>query len=364
MKKFISVLTLAFCLTSAFFVSLAEEEVKSEAKSENTAEIVDYASKTYDEKLEKLKIYGIINCYEDGNFYPEKEVTRAEFCKMLALIAGCDDKTDDVNPMSYFSDVTLYHWANRYVNFCYENGFVNGKIAPEPVYGETKLSDGAYCEKEIVGYSNLGVTKFDPDSTVTYFEMYKMVLNATGYETKAQALGGYPQGYVEVAENMPLVTNKIPDYKTAVTRADAVEIIYNALHLPLMLKKADFENEEWYEANGADGAEYATLFTKNFSSAVPLFNGSEFEGVWVVISQLKKTADGYSFNNSNSKDGTTYVIDKDTFIWETVNTAPIEEIKDGMDIMCWKRTADSGEVRLLKVELFKNAPQKYDSEKN
>lgn len=264
LKKITAILTFMLLVGSIFAV-WAEEEVKNEAKYESTVEIVDYASKTYEEKLEELKTYGIVNCYEDGIFYPEKEVTRAEFCKMIAIIAGYDGKIDDLNPVNLFSDVPYYHWANGYVKFCYEKGFVNGTVAPEPVYGATKLSDGTYSEKEIVGYSNLDVTKFEPNATVTYFEMYKMVLNATGYESKSQAFGGYPQGYVRVAENKPLVTNKIPDYDTAVTRADAVDVIYNALHLPLMLKRTDSENEEWYEANGLDGVEYVTLFTKFFN---------------------------------------------------------------------------------------------------
>lgn len=251
MKKFLTTFLIIFCLTLNFTVY--------------GTDYTECVSKTYEQKFEELKNLGIINCYEDGSFYPEKNITRAEFCKMVALISGYDGNYNIYNPEHYFHDVDIYHWANGHISFCYENGIVGGVISPEPLYGVSLDKSGVEVT-EVVGYSNLADTKFEPERSITYPECFKMVLRATGYTPRAEAMGGYPQGYVTEADMRPLIKAEKPDYKTNVTRKMAVEIIYNALHLPLLVKKdtKPDENDEWYIADGTGDLEYITLYTKNF----------------------------------------------------------------------------------------------------
>lgn len=45
---------------------------------------------------------------------------------------------------------------------------------------------------------------FYPDKNITYNEMYKMLVCLLGYKAKAEALGGYPSGYVVCAKDMGL----------------------------------------------------------------------------------------------------------------------------------------------------------------
>ncbi|MBO8126998.1 MAG: S-layer homology domain-containing protein [Firmicutes bacterium] len=64
---------------------------------------------------------GVINGYPDGTFRPEKEVTRAEYAKILALAFDISPK-----PGTDFSDVKTDHWAANYINALAEDGIITG----------------------------------------------------------------------------------------------------------------------------------------------------------------------------------------------------------------------------------------------
>ena len=52
-----------------------------------------------------------------------------------------------------------------------------------------------------------GNSQFDPDAGVTYAEAIKMIIVALGYEEQALAKGGYPDGYVAVADELGILEN-------------------------------------------------------------------------------------------------------------------------------------------------------------
>ena len=47
-------------------------------------------------------------------------------------------------------------------------------------------------------------TEFDPDANVTYVQAQKMLVSAIGYETYAQAQGGWPTGYKTYAASLDI----------------------------------------------------------------------------------------------------------------------------------------------------------------
>lgn len=62
------------------------------------------------------------NGYEDGSFRPNGDITRAEFC---AIVARRDPEFDR-NTLYYtqFADCTGYEWFTSYISFCYQRGYI------------------------------------------------------------------------------------------------------------------------------------------------------------------------------------------------------------------------------------------------
>lgn len=58
------------------------------------------------------------------NFYPNKAITRAEFCYLLVKFMNCD--VVGVSTAQVFGDVPTNHWAIVYVNYCASRGWANG----------------------------------------------------------------------------------------------------------------------------------------------------------------------------------------------------------------------------------------------
>lgn len=84
----------------------------------------------YHSYVYELANSGVIGGYADGSFRPDKSVTRAEICKMLAMAAP---EADLSVRESKFSDVSADAWYAPYVVWAEKNGVVlgsDGKFDP------------------------------------------------------------------------------------------------------------------------------------------------------------------------------------------------------------------------------------------
>ena len=161
-KRFSMLIALAMILTSlvpSFTASAAFSDVDD--------------SNSYVEAISTLSTLQVINGYEDGSFQPEKEITRAEYTKMIVYMLGMDSFT---TPITTFTDVPESHWANAYIKTAFDMGIING------------FDDGT----------------FRPDAPVTYEQALKMLVCTLGYEAYAEVAGGYPNGYRAQAEDLDL----------------------------------------------------------------------------------------------------------------------------------------------------------------
>lgn len=184
----------------------------------------------WEEYFETLKEYGIFVGYDDGDVKPYNVITRAETAKVLCAALG-------INPESateqHFSDVDSSHWAYRYIN---------------------ALAD----MKIVAGTEN---NLFEPDREATINEVVKMLVCAIGYEHKANANGGYPNGYIQTANNIGLMK----DLEQALTREYcqryiAFTLFYNALDIPFLIQTGfDNGSAEFAVADGEDGRDYITI---------------------------------------------------------------------------------------------------------
>lgn len=196
---------------------------------------------SYAQAVQELSALDIISGYEDGTFGPDKLVTRAEITKMIVDALAERSSAEASTESTKFADVSADHWAKGYINQGVANGFIAG------------MSD----------------TEFDPDANVTYVQAQKMLVSAIGYETYAQAQGGWPTGYKTYAASLDITKgiSGITD-STELTRAQVAQMIDNAMDAPLCVIAS--WKTEWNGSktpnlevrDGKEGRAYETLFTE------------------------------------------------------------------------------------------------------
>ena len=92
----------------------------------SAASYTDVTSKENVEAIEVLKAVGVMTGDENGNFNPNKQVTRAEMAVVMANLL--DLKVEDFKGASLpFTDVP--EWAVPYVAACYADGITAGTSA-------------------------------------------------------------------------------------------------------------------------------------------------------------------------------------------------------------------------------------------
>ena len=166
--------------------------------------------------LEKLSRLEIMNGYEDGNFYPERLLTRAEMTQILLNLEIPDIKSvlseADISKLKRYHDVPENHWAAKAIGLSEQYPF---------------LLD--YMD----GFPN---RTYKPDNNMTYAEVIKILVDILGYKPFAEvSFGGYPDGYLSEA-NFLEITNGIEFNPNAnVTRGDTAIMIYNMLNVRLLL---------------------------------------------------------------------------------------------------------------------------------
>ena len=196
---------------------------------------------SYAQAVQELSALDVISGYEDGTFGPDKLVTRAEITKMIVDALAERSSAEASTESTKFADVSADHWAKGYINQGVADGFIAG------------MSD----------------TEFDPDANVTYVQAQKMLVSAIGYETYAQAQGGWPIGYKTYAASLD-ITKGISGIKdsTELTRAQVAQMIDNAMDTPLCVIAS--WKSEWNGTktpnletrDGKEGRAYETLFTE------------------------------------------------------------------------------------------------------
>ena len=82
----------------------------------------DLEESAFPKALSVLKTYGMIHGRDDGKFYPQDTLTRAELCQLLAVALNCDIP-DNASP---YSDVPADAWYTSAVIAMTNMGLVNG----------------------------------------------------------------------------------------------------------------------------------------------------------------------------------------------------------------------------------------------
>lgn len=215
LTKLIS-LILAFCMAMSLTSFAAYKDVDANA---------DYA-----DALSLLSTLGIFEGDEYGNFNPNKTITRAEMAAIVCRAMGLGDMVQGTTGHTEYADVPADHWASGYINIASQYGIING-------YGNGS---------------------FGPSDTVTYEQAIKMIVCALGFEPMAAQKGGWPTGYLVVA-NTYKITNGVSAYDGAL-RSSLAMLMYNALSTPMM-DRTTWGTDAEYQVLDGKGREYRTLLT-------------------------------------------------------------------------------------------------------
>lgn len=105
----------------------------------------------YSNPIAYLEQFDVISGYSDGTFAPEEQITRAEFVAMVTRFYELFDKTATQSKNS-FADVATTHWAYKYINT-------------------------ASAMDWIAGYAD---STFRPDNSITRAEVVAIVNRVTG----------------------------------------------------------------------------------------------------------------------------------------------------------------------------------------
>ena len=143
-----------------------------------------------------MEALGVFQGDENGNFNPTNNVTRAEAAKMIYVLKnnGVDDGATAFQGVSKYSDVTTGFWAEGYINYCTNLGYMSG-------------------------WSENGVQKFDPNGNVTGVQLAKMLLCMIGYRADIQGYtnnNAWQTNVQQDAAEAGILTNFTPSLYTPV----------------------------------------------------------------------------------------------------------------------------------------------------
>lgn len=161
----------------------------------------------YSNAVDYVNDAGIMVGDDKGNFNPDKPVTRAEMAVVICRTLEATKSEDDYLPIylraKNFSDVPASHWANGYIN------------------------KASFLEI-IQGYGN---GHFGPSDNVIYEQAVTMMVRVLGKEADAANQGGYPNGFLSIAEGEGLLSGMHASKGDKLSRANVAVLLSNYCHI-------------------------------------------------------------------------------------------------------------------------------------
>ena len=166
--------------------------------------------------VQVLSGLGIVEGKEAGVYAPEDTLTRAEMTTIILRLLKMEGKAAGTDA---FTDVPKSHWAYANIAAAKQMGIVNGTSE----------------------------TNFSPDEPVTYEQAVKMVVATLGYTVQAEAMGGYPSGYLSKAQQLNLLSGVQTGGE--MNRGNMAVLVYNALDKEMFIKTSYGEEAYTFAAD-------------------------------------------------------------------------------------------------------------------
>ena len=170
----------------------------------------DVVGTSFEQAVVRLEGLEVFKGYPDGSFKPSNNITRAEYAAVVARIKGLEQAASTSMGTTIFGDVPANMLASGYINVSVQAGLIKG-----------------------MGIYN-GINTFAPQANITYEQAVTLVVRALGFETEAMANGGYPSGYLMIANREGLLQNVNGNLGTLATRGLVAQLTINALDIKLM----------------------------------------------------------------------------------------------------------------------------------
>lgn len=184
MKKFQSIV--ASLLAVALLTCSASAKAFPDVSKDS-----DYAT-----AIEYVSELGVMVGGSNGNFNPNQIVSR---CEMATIICRMLGTAENLPKSEVFTDVPSTHWANAYV----------GKVAELGIVG---------------GYGN---GKYGPGDPVRYEQAITMIVRTIGEGDRANSNGGYPNGFIKVAQEKNLLNGIQAVQGQGLSRGAVAMLLYN-----------------------------------------------------------------------------------------------------------------------------------------
>ena len=100
----------------------------------------------------------------------------------------------------------------------------------EPIYSDV-LQNSEYANEIIAVYKSGWITKankFEPERTITFNEALKIIIEALGYGFFADQKGGFPNGYISVADRIGILDG-LKNRKNQLSESDGYRLLFNTL---------------------------------------------------------------------------------------------------------------------------------------
>ncbi len=158
---------------------------------------------------------GYVTGYPDGTFQPKKATTRAEFASMIANAMGYEA---DPDAASMFPDVPDTYWGKAAINFCAQNGIINGYKEDGTFRPDQPITrqEAASILRNAFKLTETTTEKFPDDSAIANWAKESV------YLVKAS---GLMKGDAGTGNFRPTDT---------IIRAEAASIVMNAKHADLI----------------------------------------------------------------------------------------------------------------------------------
>lgn len=200
-KKIVSIvltLTLVMCSSLTAFADMDYSQWSSGGDYPS-----DITNTEYFTAVKILMDRGAITGDTDGLFHPEKNISRAEFAKIMAISTNNVTNLDEAAKLGTFKDLSGYSWAMPYINAAAKAGIFSG------------VGDG----------------NFEPGRNVTYAEVVAAILKATNTSyNQIVAIGTWPQNIISYAQMYNVAGDTlITDWTAAATKGNVAKLVYRNL---------------------------------------------------------------------------------------------------------------------------------------
>ena len=171
----------------------------------------------YGEAVQMLEDLGIASGGAYSDYDASVIMTRGEFAALALDILALRDDAKSASFTQKYADVPSSHAYAKEINFASSLGLFGG----------------------------VSKTEFSPDTPIYIEQAIKVAVCMAGYGTMAEAKGGYPTGYLTLANQIKITENVYLGGSGGALRGNVIVLMYNTLF-------ADMVRTDGYTDGGAD----------------------------------------------------------------------------------------------------------------